>query len=84
MFSNAQSLSCFQEVLSLERKVTVSGFPDYKLQMTQLTGIKRKVIYLSIRSLLNKYLLSTYCVPGIVQGTASACSEVPALKVFTF
>lgn len=60
------------------------GFLGYKLQMTQLTSINSKVIYLSIQSLLNKHLLSTYCVPGIVQGTVSACNKVPALEVFTF
>lgn len=62
-------------VLRLEREVTMSGFLDYKLQMTQLTGINSKVIYLSVQNLLCKYLLSTCCVPGTVQDAASACNR---------
>ena len=56
----------------------MSGFFDYKLQKTQLTGINSKDIYLSIQNLLNKYLLSTCCVPDTAQGTGSACNRPSA------
>lgn len=76
VFSIAQSLSCL-EVLSQagERSYHVR-IPWYKLHKTQLICISSKDIYLEIQNLFDKYLLSTYCMPGIIQGTGNACNRL--------
>lgn len=76
VFSIAQSLSCL-EVLSQagERSYHVR-IPWYKLHKTQLICISSKDIYLEIQNLFDKYLLSTYCMPGIIQGTGNAYNRL--------